>query len=678
MPIIESDYVNFYGTDITERKRAEQALRESETRFRTLFEEAVDGLLLADLETKKFHAANPRMCQMLGYSEEELKRLTVSDIHTVESVPRVLEAFAAQAKGDIQTAFEIPVRRKDGTVFYADINSKPVRMDRRQYLLGIFHDATERRKMQEAILKEQKLSENLINSSIDGIHAYDHQCRYIIWNPAMEQISGMKKEDVLGRCAFDVFPFLKETGGDKYFYDALAGKTVVAKSKPYKIPETGQQGFFDGHYAPLFDEQNNIIGGLAVIHDVTEQKRAEEILRESEDKFRHVFDNSVIGKSITFPSGEMQPNKALCEMLGYSREELKTKKWQDVTHPDDIKDTQNAVDSILSGQKDSVQFFKRYIHKNGSVVWADVSTSLRRDNKGKPLYLMTSVVNITERKQAEESLHVAEERFSKAFHASPDAMTISRMADGVILEVNDMWKKTFGYSRAESVGTSSTALGIWSEQAIRQKAVQQLQETGSLCNLETELRHKTGEIHQVSFSCERLKIGGEQCLLSIIHDITKRKQAEEKLRESEIKFRAMFENSRDAINVSKKGMHVFANPAYLKLYGCESNEEITGTSVIEHIAPSHRQQIIQNIYRRAVGESVSTFYETRGMKKDGTEFDEEINIATYELNGEVYSVAIIRDITERKQVEQKILEYQKHLRQLAAQLMLAEERNADA
>lgn len=366
VPIIESDYVNFYGTDITERKRAEQALRESETRFRTLFEEAIDGFLLADLETKKFHTANPRMCQMLGYSEEELKRLTVSDIHPVESLPRVLEAFAAQAKGDIQTAFEIPVRRKDGTVFYADINSKPFRMASQQYMLGIFHDVTERKKMQEAMLRAQKLSENLINSSIDGIHAYDHQCRYIIWNPAMERISGKKKENVLGRCAFDVFPFLKETGGDKYFYDALAGKTVVAKSRPYKIPETGQQGFFEGHYAPLYDEQNNIIGGLAIVRDITERKKAEEALKESEERYRGLFESSIEGIGLARKNQVIDANPALLKIFGYDNlDEFKKVPLLEHVAPESRSFIENRQRKLQRGELNDDRFEYKIIRKIG-------------------------------------------------------------------------------------------------------------------------------------------------------------------------------------------------------------------------------------------------------------------------------------------------------------------------
>jgi PAS domain S-box-containing protein len=134
---------------------------------------------------------------------------------------------------------------------------------------------------------------------------------------------------------------------------------------------------------------------------------------------------------------------------------------------------------------------------------------------------------LTDRKRAEETLRESEERFSKAFRASPNAMTISRMADGTIIEVNDMWEKAFGYSRAESVDTSSIALGIWYDPAMRQEAIQQLRKTGSLRDFETEVRRKTGEVRQVSLSSERLEIGGEQCLLTIIQDITERKRAEE-------------------------------------------------------------------------------------------------------------------------------------------------------
>lgn len=134
------------------------------------------------------------------------------------------------------------------------------------------------------------------------------------------------------------------------------------------------------------------------------RKNAEEALRESEDKFKYVFDHSVIGKSITLPSGEIHVNKAFCDMLGYTQEELEKTKWQIISHSDDIDLTQKNLNLLLTGENDSIRFIKRYIHKNGSVVWADVGIALRRDKEGNPLYFITAINNITDRKNAESQI----------------------------------------------------------------------------------------------------------------------------------------------------------------------------------------------------------------------------------------------------------------------------------
>jgi PAS domain S-box-containing protein len=148
-------------------------------------------------------------------------------------------------------------------------------------------------------------------------------------------------------------------------------------------------------------------------------------------------------------------------------------------------------------------------------------------------------------------------------------------------------------------------------------------------------------------------------------DITQRKRAEAELRASEAKLQAVFESSRDAIGVAKKGIHIFANPAYLELFGFENNEQIRGTSIIDSIAPSSRPQIMLNVQRRADGEPVPKFYEARGRKVDGAEFDAEFSVSTYELGGEIYSLATIRDITERKRTEEALRQLHRALRVLS-------------
>ena len=170
-------------------------------------------------------------------------------------------------------------------------------------------------------------------------------------------------------------------------------------------------------------------------------------LRETENKFQYIFDHSIVGNSLTLPTGEINTNQALCNMLGYTLAELKGKKWQEITHPEDIELTQGEVDQLLSGKRNSARFIKRFIHKDGSVVWADLSSSLRRDKDGKILYLMSAILDITARKQAEELLSISETRYRRLFEAAQDGILILDAQTGKIVEVNPFLICILGFSR---------------------------------------------------------------------------------------------------------------------------------------------------------------------------------------------------------------------------------------
>ncbi len=143
--------------DITERKRSIQVLAESEEKFRALFDNATDGILLADIETKKQPMANKAICRMLGYSQEEILNLPVMGLHPEKDIPWIMELFDKQAKGEITLIENIPVKRKDGTVFYADINTSSVNIAGRSYNLGMFRDVTERRRNEEMRRENERL-----------------------------------------------------------------------------------------------------------------------------------------------------------------------------------------------------------------------------------------------------------------------------------------------------------------------------------------------------------------------------------------------------------------------------------------------------------------------------------------------------------------------------------------
>ncbi len=141
-----------------------------------------------------------------------------------------------------------------------------------------------RKKAEQDIRREMEFSDRLLNSSIDGIIAFDRNCRYTLWNPGMEAMTGINKSETIGKVAFDVLPFLKEIGEDRFFYETLDGKSVIAKDRWFYIPETEREGYFEAYYSPILDLKKNVVGGLAIVRDSTQRKFALEALERAKDE----------------------------------------------------------------------------------------------------------------------------------------------------------------------------------------------------------------------------------------------------------------------------------------------------------------------------------------------------------------------------------------------------------
>ncbi|MDO8727518.1 MAG: PAS domain S-box protein [Candidatus Methanoperedens sp.] len=162
--------------DITEHKRSMQMLAESEEKFRTLFDNAIDGIMLADVETKKQYMANKKICNMLGYSSEEILNLSVMDLHPEKDIPWIIELFEKQAKGENSFVENIPVKRKNGSVFYADINTSTMIIAGKLYNMGLFRDVTERRQNEEMHRENERL-ELANRTKNDFLSVMSHELR---------------------------------------------------------------------------------------------------------------------------------------------------------------------------------------------------------------------------------------------------------------------------------------------------------------------------------------------------------------------------------------------------------------------------------------------------------------------------------------------------------------------
>ena len=268
---------------------------QTEEAFRALFEHAPDGLLLLDPYDPSgawpIVNCNEAAARMNGYTRSELIGQPIDLLNATPCTPEGRSAYLEHLHRTGTLREETFHRRKDSTLVAIEYVMAAVSAGGRELVLGVDRELTEHRCAREQLQREREFSQRLIQSSLDGILAFDRECRYTIWNPGMERTTGLKADEVLGKRAFDLFPFLKEIGEDAYFYAALSGHDVRAEDRVFTVPETGHTGFFEAHYSPLYAETGEIVGGLAIIRDTTERKQAEKALQQAREELQRANDD---------------------------------------------------------------------------------------------------------------------------------------------------------------------------------------------------------------------------------------------------------------------------------------------------------------------------------------------------------------------------------------------------
>lgn len=255
---------------------------------------------------------------------------------------------------------------------------------------------------------------------------------------------------------------------------------------------------------------------------------AVQALRESEKRFRLAFDNANVGVCLVDTNGKMlKVNRRMCDIFGYSQSELESMTVNDITYPEDKDISTKFIRSSVDGEVETSVFEKRYFHKNEGIVFGQVSSSIVKNEEGEPLYFISHVQDITERKLAEETLKKSEERFSKLFFSSPTWLGFTRLEDGKFMEVNKSFERVSGFTREEVIGRTPIEIGLWDDSEKREELMKLAREKGGFQEQEVVFRNKRGNPLRVLWSAEVLELHGEACLLSTVMDISALKRSEE-------------------------------------------------------------------------------------------------------------------------------------------------------
>jgi PAS domain S-box-containing protein len=399
--------------DITEYKRTEESLKESEQRFKTIFDNAADGILLADVETKKFYIGNKAICQMLGYKPEEIKNLTIWDIHPKEYLSFVSRDFEKRTRKEIMTTEDIPVKRKDGRVFYVDINTFPITLGGRTYLTGIFRDVTEHRQAEEKLKESEQRFKAIFDNAPVGILLADTETKkFYLGNKVICRMLGYKPEEIKNLTVLDIHPkeHLSYVMSD---FERQARREITGTEDVPVKRKDGSVFYADISSFPMtFGGKTYLMG---IFRDITARKKTEEALRGSEERFRSLAETTsdwiweVDTNGIyTYVSPKVK------DLLGYEPDEVIGKTPFDLMIPNEAKNVSEKFRAIVESRRPFTGLENTNLRKDGRYVVLETSGVPFFDPSGNLLGYRGIDRDITERRKAEEELNIYREKMVQA------------------------------------------------------------------------------------------------------------------------------------------------------------------------------------------------------------------------------------------------------------------------
>ena len=505
------------------RRQPEEALKKSEEKFRNIFQYHSAIKMLIDPVKGNIVEANEAAEKFYGWSAAELKRMRIQEINTL-SPDRVKEKME-QALHLKRTHFEFRHRLADGSIRDVEVNSSMVEIEGEKYLHSIIHDITGRRLAEKALEESEKILRTVFDGITDGILVINTETRkFVFANQAICRMLGYSLNEMLSLGLADIHPEKDLPYVKEQFERQLSGEISLAADLPVKRKD-GSIFSADINSKPIEIEGQSCLVGL--FRDTTPYKMAEKALRESEERYRAAFDLAPVGVAHLNPEGRyILVNQSFCQMLGYSRQELEKLTAYDVTHPDDRETAHAWNKKIIDGEVNGHSREKRYLHKDGSTVWAHIAVSAVWDSSGRLKYVIGVVQDITERKLARDALEESEIRYRRLFEAARDGILILDAEIGVIVDVNPYLVEILGISREQFLGRTIWELGFFKDIAANQSKFEELRSKQYIRYENLPLENIDGLQIDVEFVSNVYEVKGRKVIQCNIRDVGERKRVE--------------------------------------------------------------------------------------------------------------------------------------------------------
>jgi PAS domain S-box-containing protein len=561
-------------SDITGQKQAEQALRESEEQFRAIVEHSHAGIFMLD-EAFRCVYANAQCSRITGYNREELVGSDFRQLVTEDYLDLMSDYYLRRQRGEaVPDHYTYAFVRKDGEKRIGELNvSVIIDAAGNKRTVGQVLDLTERKQAEEALEQLSARYEAILNEIPDIIMEADANHVYTWANPVGLEFFG---EDVVGREAADYFV------GEQDTYEKVehlfAGDTSTFYVESWQRRQDGQERLLGWWCRALKDADGRVTGALSTARDITERRRVEEELRLQAMVLDQIEDRVTVTDlegTITYV------NNAECRALKHSREDL-TGRSVELYGEDPARGATQR--EIIEKTRSEGEWRGEIVNfaADGTDFVLDCRTRLIRDSSGLPVAMCGIATDITERKRIEEELRVASLYARSLIESGLDPL-VTINPDGKIADVNKATEEVTGVSREKLIGTDFS--DYFTEPDKAREGYQQVFAQGVVRDYPLTIRHSTGYNTDVLYNASvyRNEAGEVQGVFAAAHDITERKRAEEKVRESEEKYRTLFENMAQGVFCQRAdGALVDVNAAALHIFGLSREEFLKRTSCDRH------------------------------------------------------------------------------------------------